>query len=70
MARAECDERFRKVRRDAETQGWLSSLTTKGHWKFVPPDSGRLVYFSGSPGDYRAIKNFVAQMRRSGLVLS
>lgn len=65
--RAEKDDRFRAVMKAAEEQGWLVEMTSKKHWKFVPPHiEGRPVFFSGSPGDWRALRNFIAALRRHG----
>lgn len=67
MARADRDDRFRAVKAAAEEQGWVVEETAKKHWKFVPPTRGVTpVFFSGSPGDWRAIRNFVAAMRQRG----
>lgn len=67
MARAEQDSYFRGLREEASKQGWVVEVTANGHWKFVPPSKNcRPCFFSGSPSDWRAIKNFVALMRRNG----
>ncbi len=67
MARADKDDHFRAIRAAAESQGWVVEETARQHWKFVPPKTGVTpVFFSGSPGDWRAIRNFVAAMRQRG----
>lgn len=67
MPRADRDDHFRAIRDAAEEQGWAVQETAKKHWKFVPPKEGTTpVFFSGSPGDWRAIRNFVAAMRQRG----
>ena len=65
--RADRDDGFRSIREAALEQGWLVEETAKKHWKFVPPKAGETpVFFSGSPGDWRAIRNFVSTLRRRG----
>lgn len=50
----------------AKEQGWEHSRTSGGHHRLVSP-LGRIVMMSGTPSDYRAVKNFRAQLKRSGL---
>jgi predicted RNA binding protein YcfA (HicA-like mRNA interferase family) len=53
----------------AEDQGWEVTRTKKGHLQFIPPDPTRpMVHGSGTPSDWRSLKNLIAQLRRSGLV--
>jgi hypothetical protein len=59
---------FKDIRKEAESQGWAVDKTQKGHWRFRPP-KGEIIVTSGTPSDYRAILNFVARLRRGGLVL-
>lgn len=60
---------LRQIERAAKDQGWSVERTTKGHPRFVPPDpAGQACVFSGTPGDVRAIKNFVAQLRAQGFI--
>jgi hypothetical protein len=60
---------FKSIRRAALDQGWDQDATTKGHPRFIPPDKTKPVcVFSGTPSDQRAIKNFLATMKRSGLI--
>jgi len=69
MPRAEKDSDFRGLRQAAQEQGWVVEKTANNHWKFLPPkEENRPVYFSGSPGDWRALRNFVSALRRSGFV--
>ena len=54
----------------AREQGWRIERTRGGHWRFVPPDPTReIVVMSGTASDWRAVRNFRAALRRSGLVL-
>lgn len=69
MARADRDDHFRDIKSAALTQGWVVEETAKQHWKFIPPRAGpglSPVFFSGSPSDWRAIRNFVSAMRQRG----
>lgn len=70
MARADRDDHFLALKSAAEAQGWAVEETAKKHWKFVPPHKGVTpVFYSGSPSDWRAIRNFVAAMRQRGFQL-
>lgn len=64
--RAEKDDRFRDVMKAARKQGWVVEQTSKKHWKFLPPSGGGPVFYSGSAGDWRALRNFIAAMRQKG----
>lgn len=69
MSRAEKDSNFRQIVEAAQAQGWTANRTEKNHWRLTPPDrTKQIVIFSGSPGDNRAIRNFIATMRRNGLI--
>jgi hypothetical protein len=58
-----------ELERAALDQGWLVEGTRRGHRRFVPPDPTRsIVIGSGTPGDYRAIRNLLAQLKRQGMV--
>lgn len=50
----------------AKDQGWEHSRQSNGHHKLVSPD-GKVVGMSGTPSDYRAVKNFRMQLKRAGL---
>lgn len=52
----------------AEEQGWEVSRTRRGHLKMKSPN-GNVVFHSGTPSDWRAVHNFVAKLRRNGLVI-
>jgi predicted RNA binding protein YcfA (HicA-like mRNA interferase family) len=58
-----------EVKKAARGQGWSVEATKKGHVRLVPPDKTKpIVVGSGTPGDYRAVKNLLAQAKRSGLI--
>jgi len=60
---------LRDVVKAAEEQGFRVERTSKGHWKFFPPDPAKPAeFFSGTPSDQRAIKNLIAKLRRAGLI--
>jgi len=59
--------RWRPRQGAARGQGWRVERTKKMHWRFIPKDPGKpICIFSGTPSDYRAIRNFLADLRRSG----
>lgn len=69
MPRAEKDSHFRTIVEAAQAQGWSVERTEKNHWRLRPSDKTKqIVIFSGSPGDIRAIRNFISVMRRNGFV--
>jgi hypothetical protein len=60
---------LRNLERAAREQGWRTEKTTRGHLRWIPPDREKpIVIGSGTPGDRRAINNFLAQLRRSGFI--
>lgn len=59
---------LRDIIEAAEDQGFHVDRTSKGHWRFVPPDPDQpIVHHSGTPSDWRAVRNLVARLRRVGL---
>lgn len=52
----------------AVQQGWTVGRTKKGHPIFTTPD-GYNIPTSGTPSDIRSMKNFIAALRRNGLVV-
>lgn len=59
---------FRGIVAELEEQGWEIGQISGTHYRAVPPDKSKpLVHFSVS-ADPRAIKNTVADLRRSGFV--
>lgn len=60
---------IREIIAEARSQGWSVERTEGNHWRFVPPARQfPIVYTSGTPSDFRAVKNLVSQLRRCGLV--
>lgn len=60
---------MREIERAAREQGWEVSLTKKGHKRFKPPDpTKKICIASGTPSDWRSIKNFLADLKRQGFV--
>jgi hypothetical protein len=55
------------VRALVNRQGWRYDKGGKGHPKVWPPDkSKRALPVPTTPGDQRSLRNFIAQVRRSG----
>lgn len=60
---------IRDIEKAARAQGWQIGTSKKGHLRWVPPDPSKpIVVGSGTPSDHRAVRNFLAQLKRSGLV--
>lgn len=60
---------LRDIERAAKEQGWEVGRTKKGHPRFVPPDPTRgIVIGSGTPSDWRALKNLLAELKRQGFI--
>lgn len=60
---------LRDIERAAKEQGWVVGRTRRGHPTFKPPDPSKdIVVGSGTPGDVRAIRNLLSQLRRQGFV--
>jgi hypothetical protein len=63
------DADIKDILRAAIAQGWEIRKTTQGHFRAVPPDKTKpVVFIGGNTGDFRAIKNTLAQLRRSGFI--
>jgi predicted RNA binding protein YcfA (HicA-like mRNA interferase family) len=60
---------LREIEKAAKEQGWQVGRTMKGHLRYVPPDpTRRIVIGSGTPSDSRAMKNFLAELKRQGFI--
>lgn len=46
------------------TKGWRLEITTKQHVRCIPPGGGRFIVSSGREGDFRAVRNFLRDLRR------
>jgi hypothetical protein len=58
---------LRDLEKAAKKQGWAVDRTTKGHVRFTPKDpTVSPAIFSGTPSDWRAIHNFLADLKRKG----
>lgn len=64
-------KQLRKIRQAVEAQGGRWEVREKtGHIAVWPADrTKKPVFMSGTPSDWRAVKNFVAQLRRAGFDL-
>lgn len=53
----------------AKEQGFRVNQLKSGHWAFYAPDrSKHPVFFSGTPGDVRAIRNLLGKLRNVGFI--
>ena len=60
---------LRDIVKAAREQGFRVDRTSKGHWVFYHPDPKVApIYFSGTPGDWRAIHNLLGKLRRAGFI--
>jgi hypothetical protein len=60
---------LRDLEKAARQQGWRVDRTTKGHPRFWPPDRSKpAIVFSGTPSDWRAIRNFISRLRSNGFI--
>lgn len=51
-------------------QGGRVEKTSKGHVIVFPADKSQApIVTSGTPSDWRAVRNFVARLRRAGFVI-
>ena len=56
----------RDIRIELQKQGWTLRRKTR-HWQAIPPDKTMPVcHVVTTPSDTRAVKNLIAQLRRSG----
>jgi hypothetical protein len=60
---------LREIEKAAKEQGGETGRTKRGHLRWLPPDPRMpIVIGAGTPGDRRALRNFLAQLKRSGFV--
>lgn len=59
---------LRKIRQAAAEQGWTFRTTKKGE-AWIPPDPAKSrVQVHRTPSDHRALRNFLGELKRQGLV--
>lgn len=59
---------YRRIERAARAQGWRERPTRSGTM-WLSPDGKTAVAWHNTPSDQRAVRNFLAAMRRGGLSL-
>jgi len=59
------DKDIRKIVKGLRKQGFEVTETTKGHL-MVTRDGVLIATFSGTPSDYRAMRNALAPLKRAG----
>ena len=59
---------IRKLVKAIERQGFIVSVSTKGHYLVDRPDGTRIAVISKTTGDVRAFANAVARLRRFGFI--
>jgi len=55
----------RELIRRAKGQGWTAERTGNDHLRFTHPDASRPGYASSTPGDWRAPRKILADLRRA-----
>ena len=53
--------------KQAEQQGWEVGLTKSGHWRWISP-TGKSIFCSKTPSDYRMILNFKRELKGLGFI--
>lgn len=66
MAALDIDVIFEKLK----DQGWAVERTKGNHWRAVPPDKTKQIVHFARMAEPRAIKNAIAELKRSGFVWS
>jgi len=66
MTVAQKNHEFQALLDAAPAQGWKTERTRRGHWQFKAPNGKDIVTAGGSYGDFRAMRNLVAQLRKYG----
>ena len=61
------DKDLKKIAKALEAQGFTVEETSRGHL-MVHRDGRLVVVFSGTPGDWRSLKNGLSHARRAGFV--
>ena len=55
---------MKEVRRALECQGFTTTKTRGGHWRFEHPNMNGPVFAPDTPSDHRGLKNLYATLRR------
>jgi hypothetical protein len=55
------------LKKQAEKQGWEVGLTKSGHYRWISP-TGKSVFCSKTPSDWRTILNFKSELRSLGFI--
>lgn len=64
------NDQLQQVIKKAQQEGWVITRTRGSHLRFFPPRPGSaIVFFSGTPGDHRAVRNLATKLKREGLDL-
>ena len=58
---------YKDIERVAKVQGWRSEVKRSGVM-WLSPNGKDAAMWHNTPSDVRALKNFLSQMRRGGLV--
>jgi len=60
-------EKIEELAKAAVRQGWRVERSRKGTWIFLPPDRAVApATYAATPSDWRAMRNFQADLKRKG----
>lgn len=59
---------FRKIRKAALEQGWRVKQTKSGETFYPPDPRDEPVTWHFTPSDQRAVRNFLARLKKGGLI--
>jgi hypothetical protein len=61
---------IRDIIRQLEAQGWtVTKGKRSGHWKAMAPGGKGIVYFPGTPSDWRSVANTKSRLRQLGATI-
>lgn len=59
---------WKKVRKEAQEQGWTVRETKSGYQLFPPDRTQKPISIHRTPSDHRALENTITRMRRAGFL--
>lgn len=62
------NDQLKTVIKKAKKKGWTITRCKNNHLRFFPPEEDKsIVFFSGTPSDWRAVRNLITKLRHQGL---
>lgn len=59
---------IQELKKQAEAQGWVVTLTKAGHYKWLAPGNNGMVICSSTPSDYHTINLLRRDLRVRGFI--